>query len=241
MIALNGKKSTNSPRKSAIQVTLPPSIQPKRLFPGLVETEEIPLKPLEKESKPVTFTERPPSPKMPLQATTLVDSSSDELESEIRILRIQNDELKRKLQLAQDRDALEVEAREVVIETQTQLFLLQDQMHELRSQRDFERIERSTLQASFDAERTTFEETLSKFKKEIESVKEVNEERDWLQGALDRLQKEKETLELQVTDARVNENKLKEFEANQARLLSALKKGQQVSLWFCKKKHFNPS
>ena len=224
MNALQGRKSVNSPRKSAFKVDgLLASFeessapQPKQLFPASVSTEdsnEIPLKSL-----------------LPSTETTIEKESGflvDELKSEIKILTLQNDELKRKLQLAQDRDALEAEAREVLIDTQTQLFLLQDQLLELRSQRDFERLERTTLQATFDAERAAFEESLSKLKKEIDSVKELKEERDWLQEALGRLQKENEAVQVQLADAVANAGKLAEYESNQQRLLAALKKGQQV-------------
>ncbi len=199
-------------------------IQPKRLFPAAVDTEEIPFKSLENEPIPLPLLIKSDVP--PLQS----DSSSEMiLQSEIRILQLQNNELKRNLKLAQDRDALEAEAREVLIDTQTQLFLLQDQMQELRSQRDFERLERHTLQATFDAERAAFEETVGKLKKQIDGVKGIREERDSLQEALDRLQKEKAALELKLVDSEANESKLQEFEYNQTRLLSALKKGQQVS------------
>lgn len=195
-----------------------PIVQSKQLFPASIDTEEIPFASLDSksaEAKQLT---------MPLSDSVTIE----ELRSELRILKLQNSDLTRKLHLANDRSAVEAEAREVLLETQTQLFLLQDQMQELRSQRDFERLERNTLQASFEAERAAFEETLSRHKKELESVKELQQERKWLQEALDRLQKEKEALQVQVVDATAKESRLKELESNQTRLLSALKKGQQV-------------
>lgn len=253
MNALQGRKTPNSPRKSLVEAfsspNQPPSVTetaelyPRCLFPASSDGE-VPLKSVNSPSSETAATK----PVLPVEQivhlpsedvadgigikTSLPDSVADsciqELQSEIKILKLQNDDLQRKLLLAQDRSALEAEAREVLIETQTQLFLLQDQLQELRSQRDFERLERNTLQAAFEAERAALEDSLGKVKKDLESVKELREERDWLQEALDRLQKEKEGLELKLADAQASTSKLKDLEQNQSRLLSALKKGQQV-------------
>lgn len=226
MSALQAKKTPNSPRKTSITTT--PAIP----LETLISLKEITVSEIAtNESEDIKSTDLPEY-QIPAEIMTrpsIVDDDRVEaLQSELKILKLEKSELERKVQLAKDRDALEAEAKEVLIETQTQLFLLQDQLHELRAQRDLERLERNSQQVAFDQERAVFEETIAQLKGEQSKITELQAERDWLQEALDRATKERELLELKLADATALEQKISQLESLNTRLLSSLKKGQQV-------------
>lgn len=156
-----------------------------------------------------------------------------QLRAELTTLRSKNGELERAQQLSRDREAIHVDTKEALLETQTRLLVAQDELNAMRERQERERGERNSFITSFHQERRVLEDTIAALRDEMEA------ETCRQQEQLARIAEEQETSEEEMAQLRKRETELADAQEelqtrldktvqDNVRLVASLKKARDV-------------